>query len=216
MNTIYKHKCIKCGIEREMKRRYARPCCRYCGNLGHKNHSKPHSDETKRKLSEINRLKPTLGFLGKRHSNYTKDKLKTYVGENNSQYGKDHSKIGMFGKKQSDNQKRKMREFTRNKISKLGTISTDFGQLEFLDKWNKLGFNFQPNYQIYTKDFLCYLDGYDKDKNVVVEYDSKYHNSRKQREKDLIRQNKIIDILKPKKFWRYNSENKQIKNVLER
>jgi actin-related protein len=37
----------------------------------------------------------------------------------------------------------------------------------------------------------------------------------KQKEKDLIRQNKIINILKPKKFWRYDVINKQFRNVLE-
>jgi len=33
---------------------------------------------------------------------------------------------------------------------------------------------------------------------------------------DIIRQNVIIDILKPKAFWRYNNINKTWKNVLER
>jgi len=51
-------------------------------------------------------------------------------------------------------------------------------------------------------------------KNIVLEYDSKYHNRQKQ--KDLVRQEKIINILKPKKFWRYDVVNKQCKNILER
>jgi hypothetical protein len=93
-------------------------------------------------------------------------------------------------------------------------VRTDKGQLELLEKWNRLGFNFIPNYQVHTKDFLAYLDGYDKEKNVVLEYDSKYHNNLSQKGEDSIRQQKIIDILKPKNFWRYNSENKEIKNVL--
>ena len=80
---------------------------------------------------------------------------------------------------------------------------TDKGQLELLDKWNKLGFNLVPNYQVHTDDFLCYIDGYDKEKNVVLEYDTKYHSKPIQQQKDLIRQQRIIDILKPKKFWRY-------------
>ena len=92
----------------------------------------------------------------------------------------------------------------------------DRGQIEMLNKWNKLGFNFQPNYQIYTDTDLFYVDGYDKEKNVVLEYDSKYHLRSKQRERDLVRQNKIINILKPKKFWRYDAINKKFNNVLER
>jgi hypothetical protein len=49
----------------------------------------------------------------------------------------------------------------------------------------------------------------------VLEYDTKYHYRRQQKEKDLVRQQKIIEILKPKKFWRYDSTNKEFKNILE-
>jgi hypothetical protein len=50
-----------------------------------------------------------------------------------------------------------------------------------------------------------------------MEYDGKYHFTKSgQKEKDRIRQTKIIDILKPKKFWRYNAMNKQFRNILER
>ena len=92
---------------------------------------------------------------------------------------------------------------------------TDKGQLELIEKWNKLGFKFIPNYQIHTDVDLFYIDGYDKEHNVVLEYDSKYHSRLGQKEKDLIRQNKIIDILHPKKFWRYDVVNKTTVNVLE-
>jgi very-short-patch-repair endonuclease len=98
--------------------------------------------------------------------------------------------------------------------SKWLKVKTDRGQLELLSKWNDLGFKFEPNYQIHTDTDLFYIDGYDEEHNVVLEYDSKYH--KRQQQKDLIRQNKIIDILKPKKFWRYDAVNKQCRNVLER
>ena len=92
--------------------------------------------------------------------------------------------------------------------SKWVKVRTDKGQLELLNKWNKLGFNFEPNYQIHTDCDLFYIDGYDKEKNVVLEYDSKYHNKPHQKQKDSIRQQKIIDILQPSKFWRFDSVNK--------
>ena len=44
----------------------------------------------------------------------------------------------------------------------------------------------------------------------------KHSEETKWKQKDLIRQNKIIDILKPNKFWRYDAVNKQCKNVLEK
>ncbi len=92
-------------------------------------------------------------------------------------------------------------------------VKMDKGQLELLEKWNKLGFNFEPNYQVKTDLDLFYIDGYDKNHNIVLEYDSKYHQKFGQRQKDLVRQQKIIEILKPKKFWRYDSINKSFKNV---
>lgn len=92
--------------------------------------------------------------------------------------------------------------------------SMDVGQLELLEKWNRLGFNFSPNYQIHTDNFLCYIDGYDKENNVVLEYDGKYHQTIGQKTRDLIRQQRIIDIIHPKKFWRYDSINKCWNNVV--
>lgn len=38
---------------------------------------------------------------------------------------------------------------------------------------------------------LFYIDRYDKEKNVVLEYDSKYHKKPYQRQKDLVRQQKL-------------------------
>jgi len=94
-------------------------------------------------------------------------------------------------------------------------VKTDDGQVELLEKWNRLGFNFEINYQIHTDEDLFYIDGYDKEKNVVFEYDSKYHfKTTAQQKKDLERQYKIIKMLKPKAFWRYNSINKTFKNVI--
>lgn len=89
----------------------------------------------------------------------------------------------------------------------------DIGQPEFIAKWNTLGFNFEINYQIRIENEIFYLDGYDKQKNVVLEYDSKYH--KKQKQKDLIRQNKVINFLNPKAFWRYDTVEKKLRNVLQ-
>lgn len=93
-------------------------------------------------------------------------------------------------------------------------VKTDKGQLELLEKWNKLGFHFVANYQVNTETGLFYVDGYDESKRVIIEYDSKYHNRICQQQKDLIRQQQLIVALKPKRFWRFNSVNKTMLNVL--
>lgn len=94
-------------------------------------------------------------------------------------------------------------------------VSADKGQLELLEKWNRLGFHFEPNFQLKTDTDLFYIDGYDKDHNIVLEYDSKYHFKEPQKSKDAIRQDRIMKLLNPKKFWRYDSVNRQMKNVLK-
>ena len=90
----------------------------------------------------------------------------------------------------------------------------DRGQVELLNKWNRMGFRFEPNDQIHTDDFLCYVDGYNRKNNVVIEYDGKYHMALRQKERDLVRQNKIVEILNPRRFWRYDAVNKQWTNIM--
>jgi very-short-patch-repair endonuclease len=94
-------------------------------------------------------------------------------------------------------------------------VRSDIGQLELLEKWNRLGFHLEPNFQVRKDADLFYIDGYDPIHNVVIEYDGKYHDKPSQQQKDLIRQQKIIDILHPKFFWRYNVARKKFSNILE-
>jgi len=176
------------------------------------NKGKKFSDEYKEKLS--------LSHLGKKQSEETKNKISVkHQGKNNFFYGKRHS---VKTKKEMSNSKKlswknpEIRKKYYDALSKTKWIKvrTDEGQLELIEKWNGMGFNFQPNYQIHADTDLFYVDGYDKEKNVVLEYDGKYHNSSIQKQKDLVRQNKIIELLKPKKFWRYDAINRQFRNII--
>jgi hypothetical protein len=237
MNKEYKRLCIECGKERIYSslesycnsKKNAR--CNSCAKMGKRNplygkspwiKGKKMSDEFRSHVSEGH--KNQIPWIkGKKHSEETKLKIS----------------LARRGKKVSEETKKKMSnrifsEETKKKMSletqknwqnpvirkkRLDVIrwnskSCDKGQLELLEKWNRLGFHFEPNFQIKTETDLFYVDGYDKQYNIVLEYDSKYHNSPSQKKKDLIRQNKIIDITKPKKFWRYNSVTKEIRDVL--
>ena len=174
----------------------------------------------------------SLSKIGKpTWSSLHKDEFgKMQCGKNHPMYGKHHTnefkskqRNRMIGNVFSDTTKKKLSDASKNawnnpiirkkyndalEKTKYLKVRTDRGQLELIEKWNRLGFNFEPNFQIKTDQDLFYLDGYDKEKNVVLEYDSKYHSKPFQQKKDLIRQNKIIEILKPKKFWRYNKINR--------
>jgi hypothetical protein len=173
----------------------------------------------------------SLAHKGKKVSEETKKKLSLLsLGIKRSDQHKINTRIAVLKRYTNPDEKIKTSRSTKKAMrrpdvrkkhlqgllhSKWLRCRTDKGQLELLEKWNRMGFLFEPNYQIHTEADLFYIDGYDKEKNVVLEYDSKYHQRSNQKQKDLIRQNKIIDILKPKKFWRYEAENKQCKNVLE-
>lgn len=62
--------------------------------------------------------------------------------------------------------------------------------------------------EFFIKDLGYWLDGYDKENNVVYEYDEKYHFDKKGnlKEKDIIRQDEIIYFLKCK-FIRIKEQN---------
>ena len=199
----YKRNCPGCGNEilyisydsfRHVKKTSK---CRYCSNIRSDKSKKAISiKQTGRKLSLDTKLKMS-NFQKIRYSNPLElIKMKNAV------------KRAMH---RPDVRKKHVEALHKTRWLK---VRTDKGQLELLEKWNRLGFKFEPNYQVHTDLDLFYVDGYDKEHNIVLEYDGKYHNIIGQQQKDLIRQQKIIDILKPKKFWRYSSENKTIKNVL--
>jgi len=157
---------------------------------------KIYTEERNKKISISREGKPS-NMMGKRHSKETKLKI-----------GKSNTTSIKKAWTNPDIRKKYLR------YNKWINTRLDKGQLELLEKWNRLGFRFQPNFQLKTDKFLYYLDGYDKEKNVVLEYDSRYHNSPTQKEKDYKRQTIIIEYLNPKKFWRYNSVNKKWINTI--
>ena len=212
-NKQYKRNCPKCGKEliyaqkgklnqsiRENRK------CRSCVSKLHK-----HTEETKKKISESQQGEKNHMY-GIRHSIEENIKNSNIQKERylNPEVRKKTSEMTKLALNKPEIRKRHLIAMAETKY--LGR-KTDKGQLEFLEKWNRLGFNFIPNYQVHTDLDLFYIDGYDPIHQVVIEYDTKYHKRLGQREKDLVRQQKIIEILKPKKFWRYNSEDKQFKSI---
>ena len=87
-----------------------------------------------------------------------------------------------------------------------------------MDEYGKQnGYNFQHAMnggEYHVKGMRYFLDGYDKEKNVVFEYDEKKHYTRGNlKEKDIRRMNEIKNHLKCK-FLRYNEKTKELKEYL--
>lgn len=181
--------------------------CKSCSNktMRHSNYGKPLSQQLKDKIRK--------GHIGFKHNQDTKLKMADSQRKRYSNLN-ERTKMSELVKTAMHTPSIRKRHLDALYQSKWLKVRTDKGQIELLEKWNRLGFQFEPNFQVHAEGFLAYVDGYDAIHNIVIEYDTKYHTKSMQKQKDIYRQHKIIDILNPKKFWRYNSETKTIVNIL--
>jgi len=144
-------------------------------------------------------------MYGKHHTEEMKQaQRKRYTGRTLSDTHKNNMSIGAKTAWQNP----EIRENYINSLirTKWLKVRCDGGQVDLINKWNRLGFKFDINYQVKCGNNLYYIDGYDASNNIVIEYDSHYHNKPNQQKKDKIRQDNIISYLSPKKFWRYNKK----------
>ena len=184
---------------------YARKGNRECRSCSHQgiHIGMFHSLETRKKLS--------IDRIGKSHTEETKQKMR---GKGNGMYGKHHSKetidkISNNTKQsiQSDEIREKMRLSAIKRLKHQGIVmSFNPKACEFINKLNKeKGWNLQHAMnggEIEVRGY--YIDGYDKENNIVVEYDERRHYCRgKLREKDIKRMNEIKSHLGCK-FLRFN------------
>lgn len=164
-----------------------------------------HSEETKRKISEAkqgkkgnpawNKGKPKeqQPFYGKQHSEKTKQKIsEANKGELNPR--------GMSGKHHTEKAKQKMRLKHLDRIEqKYGHIFPGYNPeaCKLIDEYGKQhGYNFQHALnggEFHIKELGYWVDGYDEEKNVVIEVDESHHKYL--RKKDAQRQHEIEDYL---------------------
>lgn len=114
------------------------------------------------------------------------------------------------GKHHTKEHKQRLREWQNERIKEFGG-GANFSEkaCEYIDYLNeKNGWNLQ--HALNGGEITClgyWLDGYDKDLNIVFEYDEPKHYKDKEnnilRDKDIERQNEIIENLHCK-FYRYN------------
>jgi len=169
-----------------------------------------------------------LGILvGRKLPQHQIELLKQRTGKNNP----------MFGKKVSDLTRQKMSDAHKGRIGKPLTESAKQKLREYRANWiinNKGGSQYNPNACTYFDllnvqnnwklqhalnggEIMCtgyFLDAYDKERNIVVEYDEPKHYDvyGNLKQKDVLRQQRIITHLGCK-FFRYNEKTKELYEI---
>ena len=208
-NGLWCRKCPKCKKELSYKRRqiclvryHKNSLCKSCFQIGEKAfwYGKTHSIDTNQKISKANK--------GRKVSKETKQKLSEQkIGKNNPRYGK----------KATEEHREKMRLAALNRIKKQGImVSFNLNACKFINELNKkFGWNLQHAKNGGEIEISGYcVDGYDKDKNIVFEYDERHHNGPKRKQKDINRQQIIMEKIKPSMFIRYDEKNDRLYDTL--
>ena len=152
-----------------------------------------HTEEVKRKISESNKgkvrteeLKQKLSKLNRGHLGFWKNKLRS----TESKLKMSISAKGKHCDSMSETAKRNMRIAALKRLEKSGIPPhQDKGAKEYFKKLNEQGYNFKPKRFL---DLGYDADGYDEEKHIWYEFDTLYHLSPYQKQKDLIRQTNII------------------------
>ena len=190
--------------------------CSSCNNKGKRNPNfgKITSEETKKKLSKsLSGEKNRFSFL--------KGNIPWNIGKKNcfSEETKNKISSSIKGRKLSSETKYKCRLSAIKRIEKQGIVRA-FNQKAciFIDELNKeKGWNFQHAKNGGEVELYGYfVDGYDKEKNIIFEYDESHHYqiNGELKHKDLVRQETIINEIEPKSFIRYDEKNKKLYDVI--
>jgi len=168
-------------------------------NIGKGRTGKKHSEETRRKISKANTGK-IRGPLSE------EQKRKMSIARKGKKFSEEHKrKIGIAnkGKKRSEEIRRKMRLAHIKRVKNVnGQIFPAYNPkaCAVIEEYGKKhGYNFrhaENGGEFRIKGLGYWVDGYDAEKNVVIEYDEPAHyQNDKLKEKDIRRQQEIQEHL---------------------
>lgn len=213
INAVRKNKvCNSCRVYKSLKYPKKNVYSKTCPDCGvtqtyscRKSYTNSLIGKSKCKKCRVN----TFGFRNINKSVFKTDEYR----KKQSEMMKKKRQTESFG----DSFKEKCRINKLKKIQEQGVSKTyNENACKFIDQMNeKFGYKLQHALnggEITVSGFS--LDGYDKEKNIVFEYDEPKHNKKCQIEKDKIRQQIIIDKLNPIKFLRFNEEYNKLIDIL--
>jgi endogenous inhibitor of DNA gyrase (YacG/DUF329 family) len=227
-----KRNCPKCGREVFYTNKYNLKYadvnnfkCRFCRILGIK-HAKPvNPDDLKRNCPKCNREIIYSRKDGAVRAN-KENRLCIFcvsVGREIPQEVRNKISKSNIGKKRSEETKYKIRLATikdlKEKRIKFGyNCMGNFNPVacEYINKINKeKGWNLQHALNGGEVELYGYfVDGYDKEKNIIFEYDETDHEKLSRKKKDLIRQDRIIYNYRPNIFIRYSEKDNRLYDAL--
>jgi len=188
--------------------------CKKCANKGENNPNfgKITTEEIKQKLSK--------SLSGDKNRNrFLNGNVPWNKGEKISRKVRKKISLSIKGKKLSSETKLKLRLLAIDRIKRQGVIrSFNLNACKFIEEFGKKsGYNFQHALNGGEIEVCGYfVDGYDKEKNVIFEYDEPHHYQidGKLRRKDKIRQDILINEIKPNSFIRYDKRNNKLYDVI--
>tara|TARA_Y100000310_G_scaffold265701_1_gene276887 strand:- start:382 stop:1098 length:717 start_codon:yes stop_codon:yes gene_type:complete len=196
--------CASCVSPRMLGKKHSKETIEIMkkNNVGDGNgmYGKKHSPETIAKIKAKRKLQPPMSEDGKRRVSEA-NKGKKLSKEHIEIIKKVHT-----GKKVSKETRRKMRihriKTIQKQVKRGGQVQPNYNinACKIIEKYGREnGYNFQHaenGGEYYVDELGYFVDGYDKEKNVVIEYYEKRHEY--QKEKDMMRQQEIVDNLKCK------------------
>jgi hypothetical protein len=227
MNNTWKKNCPKCGREQTycckgiyIKSLKKNTWCNSCRGFGNRKYT---SQLLEKKCPKCNFIMGYGSYLVYKRSLdgrwickkcATKDSAK-YTDKSftkTKEYREKMSKSIRLARKVSvrydtEEYKEKLRIAKLNQIKKLGTQHNyNPYACKFIEEFGKKhGYNFQHALNGGEIIIAGYsLDGYDKEKNIVFEYDELKHQAPSVKKNDEIRQQRIIKKIKPTMFIRYD------------
>jgi NUMOD3 motif len=187
--------------------------------------NKTHTVETREKLRKLSLGKKmsqesidkiVKKLKGMKRSNEAKRNLSlSKMGEKNPFYGKVGNEIPFYGKTHSEEVKKKLRKYCLERISLTGKFG-GFNKIacKFFDVLNeKMNWNGKHALNEGEHEIIGYsLDYFNRDLNLIIEWDEPYHNKPETKQKDLIRQKNLLNELNCQ-FYRVDERNNKVYKV---
>lgn len=128
------------------------------------------------------------------------DMMNESVSKEKARYGSDN---GNFGREKRPVELERMSKSAIERVIRQGTCTAyNPNSISHIEKYGKEnGYSFQHaenGGEYHVPQTTFFVDGYDRQNNVVIEFDEKYHLSKSQQKKDKQRQDMIGNLLKCK------------------